>query len=267
MLNFIDVDKAEGNPLLEITKEFRRVQVSRFPLNVVFTSGIQAKFYDSRFPNLKPIANVWQDSDREGDYWVIESRNIVNEKYRNERRHRKQTKDNKKLLRFMRDYIKPISSQDVAIDKLSNFQHHIEEWKRDAEMKMRSATEISRNDVMAEIIRMKAIGYQPQTEKFARIMENGVEAWEEYRRRRERRIMQVHVLINPDDSVEVYCPDLLGYGGIQQGNNNYNSLEEIPVCIQQQVAMLRMMEDKAFIPEIGNKINSNQYWIEVMPEE
>lgn len=267
MLNFIDVEKAEGTPLLEIIKEFRRVQVSRFPINVVFTSGIQAKFFDSRFTNTKPIANVWQDSGSEGDFWVIESRNIVNEKYKNERRHRKQTKENKKLLRLMRDNIKPISSQEIAMDKRIHFQAAVDEWKRDAEMKMSGVTNISRSDVMAEVSRMKAVGYRPQTEKFAHIMDHGLELWDEYRRRRERRIMQVHVLINPDESVEVYCPDLLGYGGIQQGNNNYNSLGEAPLCVQQQVAMLRMVEDKGFIPEVGSKINAAQFWIEVMPEE
>jgi hypothetical protein len=267
MLNFIDVEKAEDAKLLGILKEFRRVQVSRFPLNVVFHSTIHAKFHDSRFPNNKPIAQVWEDSNKEGDFWVIESRNIVNEKYRNERRHRKQTKEDKKLLRFMRDFIKPISSEEIAMDKRIHYQAAVDEWKRDAEMKMRSATEISRNEVMAEISRMKAIGYQPQTEKFAHIMDHGLELWDEYRRRRERRIMQVHVLINPDNSVEVYCPDLLGYGGIQQGNNNYNSLEEAPICVQQQVAMLRMVDDKGFIPEVGSKVTANQYWVEVMPEE
>ena len=166
----------------------------------------------------------------------------------------------------MRDNIKPISSQEIAMDKRIHFQAAVDEWKRDAEMKMNGVTNISRSDVMTEISRMKAVGYRPQTEKFAHIMDHGLELWDEYRRRRERRIMQVHVLINPDESVEVYCSDKLGFAGINQGTAPFNSLADTPTSIQQHVAMLRMMEDRAFIPEVGTKIDANNYWVEVFPE-
>ena len=98
------------------------------------------------------------------------------------------------------------------------------------------------------------------------IMEIGVPHWEEKNRRNSRKVMQVHVIINTDETVEVYCPDKLGYAGVQEGNNFYNSLAEAPECIQQQVAMLRMMEPKAFVAEVGVRVSDNTFWIEVMGE-
>lgn len=260
MLNLINPEEAEGQPILEIVKEYRKFQVSRFPVDVKFTER-EARFYDTRHPE-KAIAAV----EKCEDYWVISSRLIQNERFRNKRANQKQTKDTKKLLRFMRDYIRTVSIKEIASASASTFQGHVSSWKDQAMNKVRDYCTIHRDELMDEIMRMKAVGYVPQTKRFMEIMEIGVPHWEEKTRRFTRKVMQVYVMINTDDTVEVYCPDKLGYAGVQEGNNFYNSLSEAPECIQQQVAMLRMMEPKVFVAEVGVRVNDNAFWIEVMGE-
>lgn len=166
----------------------------------------------------------------------------------------------------MRDYVKPFSAKEIANASIDEHQRHVGHWRNESESLMRDLCNMSREEVMQEMIRMQAIGYKPQTEKFAQMMEKGLPAWVEYKRRAERSIMTVHVFINPDESVEVYCSDKLGFAGINQGTTPFNSLADTPTSIQQHVAMLRMMDDGAFIPEVGTKIDANNYWVEVFPE-
>jgi len=265
MLNLINPEDAEGQPILEIVKEYRKSQVSRFPVDVRFTN-CEARFFDTRFPG-KAIATVFSETNHKNEeYWVIESRLIQNERFRNNRAHQKQTKDTKKLLRFMRDYIRTVSIKEIASVSAPTFQGHVSSWKDQAMSKVRDHCTIHRDELMDEIMRMKAVGYAPQTKRFMEIMEIGVPHWEEKARRFTRKVMQVYVFINPDETVELYCPDTLGYAGIQHGNNFYNALVEAPECIQQQVAMLRMMEIKTFVAEVGVRVSDNSFWIEVMGE-
>lgn len=268
MLEIVNVDALQHEGLKQVLKEFRRVQVSRFPIKVSCL-GLTIRFFDSRFSGREMLAEVSvQANDKEEEYFCLESRLIVNDRFMrgNDRRNQKHTKDPKKLLRYMRDYVKPFSAKEIANASIDEHQRHVGHWRNEAESLMRDFCSLDRNDVMREMVRMHAVGYKPQTEKFAQIMEKGLPAWQEHNRRRERSVMTVHVFINPDESVEVYCSDKIGFAGINQGTTPFNSLADTPTSIQQHVAMLRMMDDKAFIPEVGTKIDANNYWVEVFPE-
>jgi hypothetical protein len=269
MLHLINPEEVEGAVVLDLVRDFRRVQVSRFPINVKFdVSGNMgsARFYDSRFPT-HTIAMLWAESDKDGSkFWVLDSRLIHNERYRTSRRNQKHTKDLKKLLRYMRDYVKPLSAKEIAGSCKEVMSSRLGRWKHDAIDQMRNACNFDRDDVMQEIVRMKAVGYQPQTPMFAKLMEQGVALWEEAKRRQDRKVMQVHIFVNPDESIELFCDDKLGYGGINQGVTVYNSIDEAPMNIQQSLAMLKMLEEKTFVPEVGTKVNETNYWVEIHPE-
>jgi hypothetical protein len=269
MLNLVNPELAEGAESLKLIQDFRRVQVSRFPIDVYFIDHNVVKFMDSRFPHAKRIAELSRQVDEKANlYWCLESRLIINDRFvrDNDRRHQKHTKDPKKMLRYLRDYVRPLSTKEIAINSIHLRKEQLDNWRGQAHSVMRDFCNLDRDDVMREMLRMKAIGYKPQTEKFAQVMEQGLPAWEEASRRSKRQVMNVHVFINPDESIEIFCDDKLGYEGINQGVNTYNTLAEAPKCIQQQVAMLRMMEDKAFVPEVGTKVNDTNYWVEVHPE-
>lgn len=268
MLDIQCEDMLEHEGLKQVLKDFRRVQVSRFPI-IASCRQDSIRFVDSRFPAATAIAHLDVEvNDEDKEYFCLESRLIINDRFvrGNERRNQKHTKDPKKLLRYMRDYVKPFSTKEIAHQTIEQHERPTRVWRGEAESLMRDLCNMSREEVMQEMIRMQAIGYKPQTEKFAQMMEKGLPAWVEYKRRAERSVMNVHVFINPDESVEVYCSDKLGFAGINQGTTPFNSLADTPTSIQQHVAMLRMMDDRTFIPEVGTKIDANNYWVEVFPE-
>jgi hypothetical protein len=265
MLNFINPEEAEGCEILNIVKDYRKSQVSRFPVDVKFGQQF-ARFYDTRHPE-KAIAAVFRREDEKGkEFWVIESRLIEATRFTGARRHQKRTTDVKKLLRYMQDYIRTISVAEIANRWHRDFDQAIRDWMYSADKLVRDHCTVTRDELMREILRLQATGYTPQTERFAQIIQAGVPAWEEKMRRESRKVMQVYVCVNTDDTVEVYCPDKLGYAGIQEGNNFYQSIDDAPLSIQQQVAMLRMMEMKTFVPEVGVRTSENGYWVEVMGE-
>jgi hypothetical protein len=170
------------------------------------------------------------------------------------------------MLRYLREFIRPHSSKDIAQQSVELHDEYVNMWKREAQSEYRSVNSINASDVFEELRQMKLIGYTPRTEKFVSLMNKGLPAWEEFTRRTSRSVMRVHVFFNPDESVEIFCADKVGYQGINQGTSAYMSINEAPLCIQHHIAMLRMMEDKAFIPEVGTKVDNNNYWVEVFPE-
>jgi len=278
MLEITNPENIQHDGLRTALQEFRRAQVSRFPIKVSCHKK-EIHFYDSRFPNSIRLGSVTVNEKRDDDddddddevveeYFCIESRLIDNTRYvsSNDRKHQKHTKDPKKLLRYMRDYIRPFTTKEIASRSMDMRRRHLDTWHGQAGSLVRDLCNLDREDVMEEMIRMKAVGYKPQTEKFAQAMEQGIPAWEEVKRLKNRKVMNVHVFINPDESVEIYCQDKKGFGGINQGVTAFNSLAESPNCIQQQVAMLRMMDDNAFVPEVGTKVDASNYWVEVFPE-
>jgi len=281
MLEITNPENIQHDGLRTALQEFRRAQVSRFPIKVSCHKK-EIHFYDSRFAGCdrhtelgSVTVNEKRDDDDDDDddevveeYFCIESRLIDNTRYvsSNDRKHQKHTKDPKKLLRYMRDYIRPFTTKEIASRSMDTRRRQVENWYGQAGSLARDLCNLDREDVMEEMIRMKAVGYKPQTKKFAQVMEQGIPAWEEVERLKNRKAMNVHVFINPDESVEIYCQDKKGFGGINQGVTAFNSLAESPNCIQQQVAMLRMMDDNAFVPEVGTKVDANNYWVEVFPE-
>lgn len=264
MLNLINPE--DGNEhVVKLVKEYRKTQVSRFPVDVRF-SPRKTWFYDTRHPD-KHIAILGYDTNPAGEYvFTIESRLINSARLTGDRAHQKITKDPKKMLKFMRDFIRTVSIGEMANASKHQFESSVHLWKEQALSKVRDYCTLGRDDLMEEVTRMKAVGYVPQTKKFTEIMEMGLEHWEERKRRAQRKVMQVYVHVNPDETVELYCPDHMGYAGIQHGNNFYETLADAPTCIQQQVAMLRMMELKTFVPEVGIRVSESSCWVEVMGE-
>lgn len=107
---------------------------------------------------------------------------------------------------------------------------------------------------MKEVQHMATIGYLPKTDFFKSALESGISAWNEKKIREQKKLCTVHVLINPDESVEI-------------SNNsqtaNKDSLDKCSEHVQHSVAMLRLMGAGDFVPEVGYKVRDNAYWVEV----
>lgn len=257
--------------------EFRRVQVSRFPIEVVTNESVdfrRIRFVDSRFPsegwhrdkNLA-VLEFYERDDKGRIIYKLASRLIQNEKYAayNDDHFTKSTTDPKKMFKYLREYVKPYTALEVATRTRMTAKDAHQTWADEAWHKFRSITSgIGSSDIAKEVMYLKSIGVEFHTEKFRKVAEEGVEAFAEHRRRQNTPFSDVHVFFNPDESVMVSC---MTEGALDAGTSTYERFDEVPPAIQQQVAMLRLMDAKTFIPEVGMRMTDREFWVQVEPNK
>jgi hypothetical protein len=255
-----------------LVNEFRRVQVSRFPIEVVVSNeGMVIGFVDSRFPTDRfnvsnMLAMLYVESNtNEKPTITIESRLINNEKFarHNDKFCTRSTHDLKKMFKYMKEYIKPFSGQEIAQKSYRGVQHEFETWQRKAHWGVKEAlNQLEPKDFMEGIAKLQALGIEPPTEKFAELAKTAIPHFEEMKRRDAMEEPNYHIAINPDDSVVVTI-----MRGNDKGSSIKESLDACPLFIQQNVGMLKMVNDNERIPEVGTKVNTTQFWIEGKPQE
>ena len=149
--------------------DFRRVQVSRFPIDVRATDNDDniICFTDSRFPtnavNYKRNLAVLETNgvdDKGRRVYVLRGRLIKNEKYaeHNDDYHSRETTDLKKLSKFLRDYVKPYSPLEVS--KMgSDVSDDLHAWRGEARRGFREVVgQVSESDVAEEVAYLKSVG-------------------------------------------------------------------------------------------------------------
>jgi hypothetical protein len=261
MLNIINPE--EINPIFtQLIADFRRTQVSRFAIDVVsINHGSMIVFKDSRFPTqsvkVSNIVGTLRDAGLDKNNkqtYEVRSRLIQNEKYtsHNDDYHSRTTNDAKKVGKFLKDYFKPFTPTEIAQKSVRRFEAHDDEWRDEYRYKLREVVAVEPTELFAEVQYLVALGVEFNSDKFKRIVTEGMPMFTEHMRRKNESRKTTHVFINPDDSVQA------SYGDI---TNTYQIMEEMPEHMQQQVAMLRMVESETFIAEVGMKVSANTYWI------
>lgn len=265
------------HPLLkQLLTDFRRVQVSRFPIEVTQHHNDDShavRFVDSRFPT-----DSWR-KDRILAYLSIDgydaklrpklklySRRIENEKYsaQNDDYYQKVTADPKKMAAWLREYVKPYSQEEVMGRSPSGIAYEYDEWRVKPRQEFRSVVQrLTPEDVAQEIMYLQSVGVQFRSDKFQQIASQGVELYTEAKQRENNPKCNAHVFIQPDESVLVTVTSSpTGAHELQ-----FESLDRAPEYIQQQVAMLRLCERGQYIPEVGKANTERDFWVHVNPND
>lgn len=262
MLNII-----QTNPLPTIIQglvtEFRRVQVSRFPINVEASAGSsQVRFVDSRFPGGwrtdKSLAVLHMEGFDKNNKPIIKmtSKRINNEKYshQNSEYHTRVSSDPKKMLKWMKEYIKPYTPFEVAERTRDRVFSAHDMWQTQASDAMTGFSYVREAELYDEIEQLLSVGVQFRTNKFRELAEQGLPAFREKQARSKAAKPETHVIFNPDESVVVTD---------NAGAATYDSFDMVPQAIQQQVSLLRMMEADQYLPEVGIRFDTNVFWVNV----
>jgi hypothetical protein len=263
MLNII-----QTNPLPTVIQglvtDFRRVQVSRFPIDVEASAGSsQVRFVDSRFAQgswrvEKVLAILHMNGfDKSGKPLIkMMSKRINNEKYsmHNPEYHTRISSDPKKVLKWMKDYIKPYSPLEVAERTRDRAFSAYGTWQTQASDAMSGLNYVREEELYAEIGALVSVGVQFRTDKFRKLAEEGLPAYLEKQARRKADKPATHVIFNPDESVAVTD---------DREAHTYDSFDMVPQAIQQQVSLLRMVEADQYLPEVGIKFDNNVFWVNV----
>lgn len=255
------------HPLL---RSLRRAHVSRFPVHVVTNlHGTVACFQDSRFLNVgdsgwrSNIATLFVDGIAKNGLpeFAMYSRAIENPKYgkTNEAYNSRTSTDEGKVLKLLKEYVKVFSPERIAMKSRNDARQKHRDWRFESNNAfVNVSSNISKSDLIEEVSRQIAIGTVFFTEKFKRLADEGVALMAEMRRRESLPENRTMVFFNPDNSVLVSTDGVKGEGTI---SNTYMSADDLPVAIQSEVSMMRMMEPGTFVPEVGYRTDANTFWI------
>ena len=267
MLN-LQFKEHTSDEIKSLLTDFRRVQVSRFPIDVKATDNDNNRiaFIDSRFPmntftvhykkNLAVLETNGLD-DKGRTIYILRSRLIKNEKYaeHNDDYHSRETTDLKKLSKFLRDYVKPYSPLEIS-EMGGNISGDYYDWQSEARRSFREVVgQVSETDIAEEVAYLKSVGVQFRSDKFRDVATKGLDLHDELKRRENSDIKNAHVYINPDESVHVTVADDKTY--------SYDTLDSVPETIRQQVAMLMMVDMKQYVPEVGKRTDEKMFWVHV----
>jgi hypothetical protein len=265
MLVLNDVEKLSPR-YVQLLADFRRTQISRFPVEVRVINAEFISFVDSRFP-VSPnasagvrnsIGSVYSD----GDKIVIESRLIQNEKYNmhNTDYHTRKTQDIRKVLKYMKEYLKPYTAQEVANRTMQSAKQAFNEHKEKAMWKARNYKLDNMDVLYEEVMHMKMLGYEPKTNAVKKLIDEGFPALEQYMKTKDTEFPKVHVHIAPDESVTIAV--LAKQSNLEMGAYTHETLAAAPTFIQQQVGLLKMMDKNTHVPDVGYKSSDTEFWIE-----
>lgn len=251
----------------EILTNFRRTQVSRFPVEVIVKHENSMVFIDSRFPiahhemtNVQKIlGSVWTDDKGRV---VVESRLIQNDKYavHNSDYRTRKTQDPRKALKYIKEYIKPYTSHEIANRTISNAEYAFNSHRDKVGWKAREYRLQDIEVLHAELMHMKTMGYEPKTDAVRKLMTEGFEHIEHAMRMKDTEFPKVHVHIAPDESVTVAV--LAKHSNLEMGAYTHETLAAAPTFIQQQVGLLKMMDKNTHVPDVGYKSSDTEFWIE-----
>lgn len=243
--------------------DFRRVQVSRFPIEVVAKHENYMVFTDSRFPTSSPDVNKILGSVYSDDKGrvVVESRLIQNDKYSstNSDYRTRKTSDVKKVLKYMREYIKPYTALEIASKTLGSAERAFNARRDELGWEV-NRHRIQPMDIHEELLNMKMLGYVPKNPAVLAVMNEGMERIEEYKRIRNTDFPKVHVYIAPDESVTVAV--MAKHVNMELGATTFESLAASPTYVQQHVGMLRMVDKDTHVPDVGYKSSDTEFWLE-----
>ena len=269
MINIINPNNIVLNPKLSaLLTDFKRKQVSRFPINAEIENEYLIRFFDSRisYAQSTKIENIIGElkldglDDKNRQYIRIDSRLINNEKYSdyNINYYSRQTVDDKKVSKWMRDYLKPFSIDEIIDKTVYMAESKVEFWIDQPKNLVHDLVSSSKSDIMQELYAMKQAGLEPVTNTFKKYMGDAMNAYEDWLERKKKKFSRTHVFINPDESVVITIKD----DESKSNTTTYESLAECPSIIQQNVTLLRMLEGDNFIPQVGMRSSKVEFWIE-----
>jgi hypothetical protein len=113
-------------------------------------------------------------------------------------------------------------------------------------------------------VKLKELGVAPVNADMKMLYESALPEYLDYQSREGKKFANTHAFINPDESV------FISNVGIDSGRTVaklFNSIDEMPINIQQNLAMLRMMENDVLVADVGHKISEREFWVEGYPQD
>ena len=268
MLDVTNINNHVPAELRSALNDLRRAHTSPAVIQVRMRDGFYSTvdFYDERFPYGRTNAPRVAALTYEGGSFILHSIRIKNRKFSpNVPAFReKVTKDDRKIHKLLREYIRPFSINEVirmTDDVADKYSSWVNDSMREVNKYMGTLPSTIRNELLDEMLHLRAAGVQFRTPRFRTFVTEALPNYEEYLRRSKLKMTHMHVYVQPDGKVVVTRAV-----GMEMNWNNvtYDGIDAVPEHIRQQISMLKMVDTGQYIPEVGQRMAEDIYWIHVV---
>ena len=205
----------------------------------------------------------------------VYSRKIENAKYHDSRDefHMQMTSDLDKAFKIVKSYMTPYTDKELATEYFSELRNHIDntqhQIRRELDQLIGKIKWGADNQVIEEILHLKNQGIKFKTEIFNEVSNSIEELNAKVKEEATRKIsaLFVHFRKVGDDTYA----DVEEVGEIKNtrfGKPEFVSppttylMSELPEDILNGVSVLNILADEQYVPRIGQKINSETFWLE-----
>lgn len=228
-------------------------------------------FYDGRFPpdSEQKEVRIATLEYTAGVGYKVRSKRIQNKKHNpnhsgyNERK----TQDPRKMYSVLKEVTHPFTTLEIiglTDDVNYTYTCWVEQPSHDIRNKWgRSITE---NLIIDEVMHLASVGITNfKTHLFCDLVNEGIPLYNEHKRRLALQLMHMHVFIDFDGKVitTLQHPQY----ATKMKSLTYPNMDAVPAHIQQQVAVLKLVEANTYVPEVGQRMGDNIYWVHVSQEE
>lgn len=251
-------DPNRDNTLNMLIRELKRTHVARHPLRVTSENTCLVHIYDDRCPT-EPVVEV--STNGYGNF-TIASPYIHNEKYRtgNPDYHTRKTTNLAKVRRWLKDYTKPYEVNaitNITRELRRDIFHH---WKGEFYESVRNATQkIDRDSIIEDVLNYARTGVPYQSPKFAPFL-NGefIKQIEENDKRSKTPEPCMHVLLERDGIAHLHLKEHKYSDPIHNFTGHIDTLD---VHYRSKVAMLKIVDAKTFVPDVGVRLDTHNFWV------
>jgi len=211
--------------------------------------------------------------DGDANTYGVYSRKISNAKYRGNRdqHHMMLTNDIKKAVKLASTYLVPYSTKELATAYYKHMQNHVESVYERAQ---RSAVDVVSNIrgdskiILAEMMHLKSLGVKFKTEEFVKASEKIEDAYNLAREESQRTVTALFVRfrkVGDDTYADVQPTDDVrksSYSPRISSPSTTYAMSDLPEDIVKSISVLSILNDKQYVPRVGQKIDEYTYWIE-----
>lgn len=215
-----------------------------------------ATFYDGRFPSEKDDNKVgsvnWVQGSRTPYEFLVESRLIQNAKFSgwSAEYHSQRTKDTAKAIKIALNNLKPFGWNELTNEARENAQQSHKKWAG-SNSQVAYDLRIDPDTMAEELNNLIEQGVVFKTSQFKNAI-GALPAYMEYLERRKKPANMDTVMLH--EGVVVFMKH-----GDSMNPTMCKSIEELPEGHQTKIALLRLLGDNEYLPEVGYKKSEYKY--------
>lgn len=161
----------------------------------------------------------------------------------------------KNIVRVAKKAFKPFTFKQIADRNAHNFNSEIQGIRSKAEWDIRQGTSDTYDVVWEDVMHLHAMGYQPKSDKFKRVMDYILE---------KKDFIQKYKNYSPDHYFVLVRPDSVMYQSSKHKESDpivVPSKDNLPEDIKGKLFVLDITDSQSFVEDVGLKENDGAYWI------